>query len=250
MQYIEVEAPDEQLMLYNGSTVDAASTWRAGLDQHPAIADIEKLAVLLLAQEREYHQVNLEFVYGSYVLVAQHRLKEGEIAFNHSCLHFSSKAAAQRFLADGGNGALLQGASLWWIKGIKISDGTTRDLYLVPVGRSRYLQDCRKAGKKQKPNVELRITPGLGPNDGFAQWIIATHSGQGMSRGRWFLCDFGAHFVEDVEWFGESGAAASTPKKMKTRHRNLPGQRGEEGRRARIRRGSRIVRGRTSPATS
>jgi len=217
LYFIDVEAPepDEQLIRFDEAVADPASSWRSGVDQYPAPSEMKRLVLSLLQRELDVANMTVEAMYGGDALVAHQFLKEGSVALPHSTLTFTSRQGVQQMLSDGCYGALLEGASLWKVGGILTTEDVAKELYLVAVGAGRFIIDYRKAGRKKRPNVVLKIDPSKGPNDGLATWVVRTPNACGIAAKRVLLADLGTCYVENTAYLGNGAEGASPAKKMK-----------------------------------
>ena len=137
-------APDSQLIKFDEATV-LAKNWRSGLDSHPHSRVIEKEITNLLYRELDLFQLHVDDSsdHKFSVLTIQRALKEGETALVASSLVFSTVACLQQFLQEGSNGALLEGASLFKLRGLRDTNNVETELFTVSVGAARFVADYR-----------------------------------------------------------------------------------------------------------
>lgn len=202
LAFVRVSAPavEQQTLCFLEVPGDASnSAWRAGFNEFPPSDVLEPGIVALLQRELETCNLAVRpaLAGGRHILVTEKARGDGDTICAISCLLFSDAAGLRECLNTAGNAALLAGP-LVHVTGLRCPGGgeggpggEVMNVYGIPVGAARLVQDYQVAGRKQA-NARIRVRPSRGPNDGFLELTVSTHNGQGIAAGREILVDFGA----------------------------------------------------------
>lgn len=186
LSFVSLSAPPDQTSLFDDVPANSGSAWRAGLDQAPPSADMERVVPELVAAELEAGAVAVVREGNELTLVAARALKDGEVVLPLRCLLFSNARLVAELV--NANAGLLQGA-FFVVKGFVTASGGTREVYAVPVGAGMYLKDFR--ARKGRANAIVAVNPAKGCNDGLLTIEVSTRNGCGIASGSAIAVDFG-----------------------------------------------------------
>ena len=60
LHFIPVQAPEEQVILFEEGTLDPKSSWRAGVNSYPSATQMETYVPSLLQRELDNNQLHIE----------------------------------------------------------------------------------------------------------------------------------------------------------------------------------------------
>ena len=200
IQYFVVQAPMAQAIFFHEVTCNTVTpSWRATVDEIPnGDAYEQEIVALTRSQFEEYdlfcHQEELQTRHG---LHTKKSLKEGATIGVATVQLFTSLDKVLEFFNTGGNAALLENP-LMKIANVKKSvdeDVAPQQLYALIIGAFSHILDKRVIDTRKPSNVEFKIHPEAGANDGLVTVHVKSHNGCGIRKDVALAGNFGEHMA-------------------------------------------------------